>query len=230
MTILVTIGGSLSTNLLRRANEQNIVSDMLLIQTQVKIIMERVAFNGDISNYIGIKLVNTSNKQEIAGEALKQDELEKDTIYIYNKEILNNLGLNKINSGSLFLVDYSNGDIILPQGWKREDGTILYRLSQVNKNLVSYENTGIQVVTFESGTNYIEAEVFRNNSEENIAEYQFLISTTEESVKTKVGTWIQTSKYRFTDLLSNANYFIMIKTKTSSGEEQISKVYRVKTK
>ena len=132
MSILVVASISISTNIVRKANEQNLVTDMVLIQSQVKIIMERVAFNGDTSSYVGEQLKNAPNKEEIANGILTSEELEKDTIYIYTMETLYSLGLSKINSGDLFLVDYSNSEVFFPKGCKRADGTMLYRLSQIS--------------------------------------------------------------------------------------------------
>ena len=69
LIILVGVGGTVSVRLIRKGKEQSLVSDMLQIQAKVKIIMERVAFNGDTSIYIGTKLKDAGNNRSFKGRS-----------------------------------------------------------------------------------------------------------------------------------------------------------------
>ena len=93
MLILLGVGGSMALELLREGNQQKFVTNMLLIQTKVKIIMENAAFNGDTSNYVGTKLKDRADKQTIANGTLTAAELEKDTIYVFDEITLESIGL-----------------------------------------------------------------------------------------------------------------------------------------
>lgn len=187
LIILVGVGGTVSVKLVRKGKEQSLASDMLQIQAKVKIIMERASFNGDTSIYIGTKLKDAGNKAEIAGVALSTQELEKDSIYIYDKATLASIGLDsiKLSVQEVFLVDYSNADIIFPKGCKKEDGSIFYRLSEIYNNNQTYTTNYIPVVSFKTGRNSIEAEVFLPEEiKNNITEYMFKIGTTRRQRKT----------------------------------------------
>ena len=197
LIILVGVGGTVSVRLIRKGKEQSLVSDMLQIQAKVKIIMERVAFNGDTSIYIGTKLKDAGNKVEIAGLSLTTQELEKDSIYIYDKDTLASIGLDsiKLSSQEVFLVDYSNADIIFPKGCKREDGSTFYRLSEIYNNTQTYTEAYIPVVSFQTGKDTIEAEIFLPEEiKNNITEYQFKIGTTRRQRKASRGN-LARSKY-----------------------------------
>ena len=229
MVILLSVGGSVSLQLIRKGKEQSLVTDMLLIQTKVKIIMERANFNSDTSIYIGIKLKDNENKTNIAGEALTSEELEKDSIYIYDETTLVSIGLSSIdlNSGDVFLVDYSNSDIIFPKGCKREDGSTFYRLSQIYTELQSYTQSYIPVVTFETGSDFIQAEVF---AKAEVSKYQFVIGTSRDSVNQLEGVWQTESTFKFESLESDTSYYVRVKTLNVDGNEQESQVYKVRTK
>lgn len=197
LTILLGVGGTVSLKLIRKGKEQSLVSDMLLIQAKVKILMERAAFNGNTSSYIGTKLKDDANKYNIAGSALTTAEIEKDSIYIYDKTILASIGLDsiKLSSQEVFLVDYSNADIIFPKGCKREDGSTFYRLSEIQNNNQTYTEAYIPVVSFITGQNSIEAEVFLPEEiKNNIIEYQFKIGTTRRQCEASRGN-LARSKY-----------------------------------
>ena len=123
-----------TTNLVEKSQSQKILSDMVLIQTKVKIIMDKVAFNdNDTSIYVGKKLADAPNKAQIVGEALTASEQLKETYYIYDNATLKSINLEgiKLDDGEVYIVDYSDGDVIAPKGVTLTSGKTVYRLSEV---------------------------------------------------------------------------------------------------
>ncbi len=101
MIMIVLAGATVATsNIVEEAQKQQIATNMLLIQTKVKIIMERVEFynNPETYNYIGTKV----------GEKLYEFD---------SQEILDSIGLEGIKlNGEKYIIDYSNGDVTYKKG------------------------------------------------------------------------------------------------------------------
>lgn len=132
--ILIITGITIeSSNIIEKARIQNLASNMILIQTKVKIINERVAFNGDTSIYVGLKLKDQANKASIANGALTSSELESDSLYVYDRATLNSIGLESIKLGQneVFIVNYDTCEVIWPKGQKNEDGVKVHRLTEI---------------------------------------------------------------------------------------------------
>ena len=124
-----------TTNLVEESVRQKKITNMKLIQIKAKIIMEKVEFNNnDTSMYVGTKLSTAPNKAQIAGNALDANEQLEETYYIYDANTLKSINLEGINleEGEVYIVDYSDGDVIAPEGLKSSSGEIVYRLSEVN--------------------------------------------------------------------------------------------------
>lgn len=136
MIMIILAGVTITTNdIIQRARIQNAYSNMILIQTQVKIISERVSFDEDTSIYVGKKLKDQSNKASIAKGALTSAELESDNFYIYDRATLDSIGLEGIElpNNQVYIVNYQTCDIIWPIGIKNEEGSTVYRLSELRK-------------------------------------------------------------------------------------------------
>ncbi len=133
--VLIILAGAIAvgSDILKKSFVQSLATDMLLIQTKVKIINERVKFNGDTSILIGEKLKDNPNKENIAGNALTSAEMESDSLYIYDRETLDSIGLEgiKLDNGEVYIVDYDTGEIIWPDGVSNEEGVRLYKLSEI---------------------------------------------------------------------------------------------------
>ena len=102
ITILIMIviaGATIATsNIIEKAEEQEIITNMMLIQTKVRIIMERAEFSGDTNKYY------IGNRQSSG-------------LYEYNQAILDSIGLEGIKlNEERYLVDYETGDIIYQKG------------------------------------------------------------------------------------------------------------------
>lgn len=134
IVMLILVGTTIGvSNIIEKARIQSITTNMLLIQTKVKIINERIAFNGDTSIYVGKKLKEQSNKASIANGVLTSAELESDSFYVYDRETLDSIGLEGIDlsNSEVFIVDYDTCDIIWPKGETNEEGIKVYRLTEI---------------------------------------------------------------------------------------------------
>lgn len=134
-----------------------------------------------------------------------------------------------LKSGEVYLVDYQNSDVIFPTGCKKADGSMLYRLSEVEPDLMSFEESHIQVISFTAGTDYIQAEVFVSDVNNLIKEFQFLIGRTEQEVRQMTGSWQTETTYQFTNLQPDTSYCVLVKLKMTDGTEKNSNVYKVNT-
>ena len=104
VVMLILAGATIATSeLIDRAQEQKIVTNLALIQTKVKIIMEKATFNGDSSYYVGV--LQTSGDYE--------------GMYEYTERVLRENGLDAIANrldGEKYYIDYTTGDIVYSKG------------------------------------------------------------------------------------------------------------------
>lgn len=98
--MIILAGATVATsNIIEKAEEQQILTDMLLIQAKVKIIMERADFYNDPETY------------DYVGNKISEN------LYEYSQEDLNSIGLEGIKlNGQKYLVDYTTGDVIYQKG------------------------------------------------------------------------------------------------------------------
>lgn len=131
--LILTAATFATSKIIEKARIQNLATNMMLIQTKVKIINERIAFNGDTSIYVGKKLKDQANKENIANGVLTSGELQSDSLYIYDRETLNTIGLEgiKLAENEVFIVNYATCEIIWPKGLTNADGDIVYKLSEI---------------------------------------------------------------------------------------------------
>ena len=142
MLILLSVG-IVAYNTINTAGTQDMVNNMLLIQTKVRAINEQVAFNGDKTAFVGIKLKDQPDKATIAGVALTTDELNDDYFYIYDRDTLDSMGLGAIplKEGQVYIVNYATTDIVFPPGRVNSEGVRVYRLSEVMVGSVYTDKT-----------------------------------------------------------------------------------------
>ena len=102
--VMLILAGVVVTgnNIAQKAEEQRVLTNMFLIQTKVKIIMEKASFSEDESLYDGTKQTSGEYKD----------------LYEYNQEVLNRLKLNgiQINNDEHYYIDYRDGNIIYKKG------------------------------------------------------------------------------------------------------------------
>ncbi len=133
MTILTSITIGYGGNLVKRADLQNINTNMLMIQAKTRAIGENARFNNDESKYIGIKI------SDIAGNEMIQELIEKGIINttenwrLLQQEQLDSMGLGKLNQERGYMVNYDTEEVVYVKGFEHE-GTTYYKLSDM-KNL-----------------------------------------------------------------------------------------------
>ena len=144
IAILVIVAGVLvytGSNIVSSAKLQTLNTNMLLIQAKVKTISEKDTFNGgDGSLLVGEPM----DSAEYAGiiQNLKKNNviLDGEIFYIWDKEILEQQGLNKVElpEGIIYLVNYDTDEVIYSAGYKHTDSNMYYKLS-VTKDLTVNE-------------------------------------------------------------------------------------------
>ena len=134
LLILLGITIDTSTKVIESAKLQNINTNMLLIQARVKVISEKVVFDGDNSAYRGEKISDvtyeTIENLKNIGIIDTQDQ-NYSSYYIWDQSLLNEFGMDKIklNSGQYFVVNYATNEVITTEGITF-NGNTYYKLSE----------------------------------------------------------------------------------------------------
>lgn len=113
---------------------ETIKTDMLLIQGKTEVIAQKVQIKEKGAEYIGTKIEEKQNEDKI--QNLIQNEVididSKDhNYYCLDSKDLEELGLNDIHVEDYFIVDYKQNDIISIEQIQKEDGSIIYKLSEM---------------------------------------------------------------------------------------------------
>ncbi len=133
LAILASVTLYVGTNIIKRANLQNVNTNMMLIQAKTKTIKEQAAFNNDDTLYKGTILTAISGNKYINN--LIDNGIIEDTSkwYLLTRVDLNEMGLTKVDISRGYLVNYETEEIIYVQGFEHE-GNTYYKLSEL-KNL-----------------------------------------------------------------------------------------------
>lgn len=97
MLVLLGVAVEYGSSAINRAKLEDRKTDMISIKTRAKIIAEEYNFN-DIENLVGTQYTEDTsfNKQDIDSVFSEFTEDEKDNLYIWTQNDLNNEGLNTI--------------------------------------------------------------------------------------------------------------------------------------
>lgn len=119
----------------KEGNLENTKTNMLLVQTKVKVLKGDSDITGDASLLKGTKI----SAPEIPNEV--KDFLNKgiitpeeyDYYYIINQDCLNEIGLTdvKLKNGVFFIVNYTNYEVIYTDGYTDEYNNTYYKLSEI---------------------------------------------------------------------------------------------------
>lgn len=112
---------------------ETISTDMLLIQAKAKVIFE--TYHVDNSN--GLKGRKVENNAELELFGIN----DNGNYYIWDKEILNELGLKEVQleEDDFYIVNYDSEEVLFSKGHKEKDGNIYFKLTDI-KNLLN-QNT-----------------------------------------------------------------------------------------
>ena len=134
MIMIILLGASMGTsNIIKTTQNQKIITNMVLIQNQIRIISDKADFYGSNSYYAGTPYAQSSEKTKFEN-ILTQLEKTQGYIYILSKTDLANLGLNSISlsESEAYAVNYKTLEVIYSVGIE-SDGETLYRLSELGR-------------------------------------------------------------------------------------------------
>lgn len=121
----------------RAKENDDITTNMLIIQKKIKLMNGEMKVNGTEESYIGTKITELNNdeiKNQIEQTDIKEEELEK--LYILSSQDLEDMGileeLKKVNDNE-YIINYKEVDVIYIKGVNVEDKKV-YRLSEITSN------------------------------------------------------------------------------------------------
>ena len=124
--------------LFAKTNMEDLNTDLLQVQAKVKVINEQSVVNDDEALLKGEKVQDSQNEEVISianslkeKEIIKEDEENFDKYYVWNKALLEELGLTNVKS-DILVVNYASSEVILPDGIQlEENGDTLYKFSDI---------------------------------------------------------------------------------------------------
>lgn len=128
--------------LFAKTNIEDLNTDLLQVQAKVKVINEQSVVNDDEALLKGEKVQDSQNEEVISianslkeKEIIKEDEENFDKYYVWNKALLEELGLNNVKS-DILVVNYATSEVILPDGIQlEENGDTLYKFSDIQSKI-----------------------------------------------------------------------------------------------
>jgi len=110
MIILVSVSIQFGTDAIKKSKEEDIKSNMLLIQGRSKIIKDKHTYDAENSSLVGTPL-SSATGYIISSEL--QSKINSSQAYIFTQEDLNNNGLGniKINNENFYVVDYDSFEV-----------------------------------------------------------------------------------------------------------------------
>lgn len=138
--IVIIVGILITTyimGILKKGNLENIKTNMLLLQTKVKVLKGDSDITGDASVLKGQKLSAPDQPKEIVdflNKGLINTE-EYDYYYVINQDTLNEMGLGeiKLEAGKYYIVNYTNYEVIYTDGYIDEYNNLYYKLSEIQE-------------------------------------------------------------------------------------------------
>lgn len=131
-----------SVELFAKTNMEDLNTDLLQVQAKVKVINEQSVVNDDEALLKGEKVQDSQNEEVISianslkeKEIIKEDEENFDKYYVWNKALLEELGLTNVKS-DILVVNYASSEVILPDGIQlEENGDTLYKFSDIQSKI-----------------------------------------------------------------------------------------------
>ena len=128
--------------LFAKTNMEDLNTDLLQVQAKVKVINEQSVVNDDEALLKGERVQDSQNEEVISianslkeKEIIKEDEENFDKYYVWNKALLEELGLTNVKS-DILVVNYATSEVILPDGIQlEENGDTLYKFSDIQSKI-----------------------------------------------------------------------------------------------
>lgn len=129
LLIITSITIYTGSNIIQKANLQNLNTNMLLIQAKVKTIGEDYRFNKDTQKLKGQKVSEITGNAQIAKLIDNKVIDSPESYYLLSQGDLDTLGLEGIKIEDGYLVNYETEEVIYVKGFEANN-TIVYKLSQ----------------------------------------------------------------------------------------------------
>ena len=132
VVILIILAGTttyLVDRFTKTMNVEDVKTNMLLIQAQIKTIAEKHSFDAESNQLIGENVtLNEAQAEKFGVDKTK-------TYYKLSLDDLKTMKLNSIeDDGGYYIVCYDTEEVIYTQGVKNNSGTTLYTLTQIKEN------------------------------------------------------------------------------------------------
>lgn len=132
LIIITSVTVYTGTGVIKRANLQNLNTNMLLLQAKTKTLEEESSFNKDESNLKGKKVSEITDNNKIT-QLISDNIIENpEKYYLLSQEDLNSMGLEKVKVEEGYLVNYETAEIIYLKGFEA-NGETYYKLSETRK-------------------------------------------------------------------------------------------------
>lgn len=128
VVLLILLAGTTTyvvDRITKTMNVENVKTDLLLIQAQIKTIAEKNNFNSEENPLIGTLSSIDTEKYGV--------EAERD-YYLLSQEDLKTMNLENIEYDNGYYVCYDTEEVIYIKGVKNNNGDILYTLTQIKEN------------------------------------------------------------------------------------------------
>ena len=128
VVLLILLAGTTTyvvDRITKTMNVENVKTDLLLIQAQIKTIAEKNSFNSEENPLIGTLSSIDTEKYGV--------EAERD-YYLLSREDLKTMNLENIEYDNGYYVCYETEEVIYIKGVKNNNGDTLYTLTQIKEN------------------------------------------------------------------------------------------------
>ena len=117
LILLASATISTSTKMIDTAKLENLKTDLLLIQSKIKVMADK-------------KAIGEIEEEELYGT--KQESGEYTGWYLLNQANLDNMGIKKANASDNYYVNYEDDDVAYGVGFEYK-GTTYYKLSEMKE-------------------------------------------------------------------------------------------------
>ena len=128
VVLLILLAGTTTyvvDRITKTMNVENVKTDLLLIQAQIKTIAEKNNFNSEENPLIGTLSSIDTAKYGV--------EAERD-YYLLSQEDLKTMNLENVEYDNGYYVCYETEEVIYIKGVKNNNGDTLYTLTQIKEN------------------------------------------------------------------------------------------------
>lgn len=128
--------------ILTKTNIEDLNTSLLQVQAKAKVINEQSVVKDDEAVLKGEKIKDSQNEETVSianalkeKEIIKEDEENYDKYYVWNQQLLDELGLDNLEN-NILVINYATLEIIIPNGIQlEENGETLYKFSDIQSRI-----------------------------------------------------------------------------------------------